>query len=117
MVESSKRLDKFLVRVNTLLDLLAREHENGLINKGVDRYYYIQKREELLLLREGFLDATRKTAGTDHRSRFFMEKLSQEYRVVYCSWKKDVRWINKVLLEKTAKNTRITQSLSVGDKA
>lgn len=100
VVEVSKRIDKFLVRVNTLIDLLAKEHENGLINKGVNRYYYIQKKEELILLREGALDATKTTLDVSHRSRFFMEKLDREYREVYCTWKKDVRWINKVLMEK-----------------
>jgi hypothetical protein len=91
-----------------LLDTLAREHKSGLINKGVDRYYYIQKKEELILLREAVLDAGRINSGSGDRSVVLMEKLDREYKQVYCARKKDARWINNVLLERDRnKNSHI----------
>jgi hypothetical protein len=83
-----------------LLDILAREHKSGLINKGIDRYYYIQKKEELILLREAVLDAGRTNSDSGDRCGVLKENLHQEYNKVYCAWKKDARWINKVLLER-----------------
>jgi hypothetical protein len=100
-LEPSKKLDKFLLRVNALLDTLDREHENRLINRGVDRYYYIQKKEELILLREGVEEAGKKARGSAQRVEFFKKRLANEYQDVFSAWKKDVRWVNRVLTDKT----------------
>ena len=116
-MEVLSRLDRLLIRINRLLDILARAHKNGLINKGVNRYYYIQKKEELILLREAVLDAGQINSDPGDRSRVLMEKLGREYNEVYCAWKKDARWINKVLLAKDRnKNTLGAPLFDVCDK-
>jgi hypothetical protein len=116
-VEVLSRLDRLLIRIKRLLDILAREHKTGLLNKGVNRYYYIQKKEELILLKEAVLDASKSNPHSADRSTVLMEKLDREYNEVYCAWKKDARWINKVLLEKDRnRNTQSIQLLDVCDK-
>lgn len=109
-VELSKQIDKLLVRVNLLLDAVAREHKKGLISKGVNRYYYIQKREELTLLKEAALSAIENNTVPDDRQRFLMEKLDAEYREVYTMWKKDVRWIHNLRQEKTRDTSTSTSA-------
>jgi hypothetical protein len=99
-VEVLSRLEKLLIRINRLLDILAREHKSDLINKGVNRYYYIQKKEELILLREVILDAGRTLCDSSDRAGVLTEKLHRDYYEVCRAWKKDARWINHVLLER-----------------
>lgn len=73
------RLNKFLGRINELIDTLSNGR-NALLQRGVDPYYYIQKREELKLLQEGVEDSLKKIAEGKERLEFFNEKLNERYK-------------------------------------
>ncbi len=109
--QSHDRLNKFLGRINELIDTITHER-NALLQRGVDPYYYIQKREELKLLQEGVEDSLKKITEAKERLEFFNEKLDEGYKELYNSWRKDARWVNAVLREREPK-TKVDQAAGI----
>ena len=102
-MQSADRLNKFLARVNELIDTLTKE-KNSVLQRGVDPYYYIQKREELKLLQERADEAAKKIEEEKQRLQFYNDKLNEEYRELFNAWRKDTRWVYMVLREHETKN-------------
>jgi hypothetical protein len=101
-MQSSETLNKFLGRINDLIDTLTKE-KNSVLQRGVDPYYYIQKREELKLLQERADEAVKKIEEEKQKLQFYNQKLNEEYRGLFNAWRKDARWVYMVLRERDPK--------------
>lgn len=95
-MKKAEGLEKFLLRVSDLIATLMDE-KNAFLQRGVDPYYYIRKKEELQLLKEASADATKKVEEATQRLRFFNEKLDENYRELFNAWRKDVHWVSSML--------------------
>jgi len=83
------RIEKLVARVAALTEFLAAEQRDRFLLGTIDLYYYIQKAEELTLLREALM-----------KVRIDTDVVLVHYTEVYCRWRKDVRWLNQYGLGK-----------------
>lgn len=80
--EKLERLEKHL------MDLLAelKRHNHLHIHQAINEFYYLQKTEELRILRkklsEGISDFD-----------LMMEKIGKHYEEVFCKWRTDCQWM------------------------
>lgn len=81
------KVEKLVVKIHQLLSNIPEFGGDLVVRRCIDRYYYLQKVEELHLLNE----AVRKL-------RVSQEQLMQYYREVYFRWSNDVRWLNRHLI-------------------
>lgn len=94
-MEITNKLEKFIQRVEVLMNVL-REHRNNLhIQNNVDQFYYMEKLAELRVLEENLLDEI-------DRLSYYQQRFENEYAQAFCRWKKDVRFLNS--LSVNAKN-------------
>jgi hypothetical protein len=87
MVITEKKLDKFLIRMEKFVDDLCKMKRHD-VQLYVDQYYYVQKIEELKVMKEELDEALKRT-------KFFQESIDSNYREISCRWRKDVQWFNK----------------------
>jgi len=73
-------------RVKRLLNLLNVNNELG-IHKSIDHFYYMQKAEELRLLKEQLIEAQCALERVQQNA-------CQHYMELYVHWRRDVRWLN-----------------------
>jgi hypothetical protein len=71
-----------------LVGTLKRERNSLTIHRAVDQFYYMQKAEQMMLLQEQLREA-------QERLRIIEERIDEEYRTVFISWVKDVRWLHR----------------------
>jgi len=78
-------MSKLTSKLQSLSNQLHAEKRVG-IHQVVDHFYYMQKIEEIKFL---------STRREDLRSQLnnLSEIIDQEYRKIYCQWKKDYRFI------------------------
>jgi hypothetical protein len=74
-------------RVKTLLTLLQVNNELG-IHKAIDHFYYMQKAEELRLLKEQLIEAQTELERVQQNA-------CQHYMELFAHWRQDVRWLNR----------------------
>lgn len=89
-MQSARRapITKFLVRIRKLISDLDK-HRSYHVHKTIDQFYYMQKAEEISFLN----DQAEEGIGDPMES---MKKLNAFYGEVYCKWRKDVRWLNRL---------------------
>jgi hypothetical protein len=68
--------------------MLKRERNNLVVHREIDQFYYMQKAEQLMLLQEQLHEA-------HERVRLIENRIDEEYRSVFYSWVKDVRWLHR----------------------
>jgi hypothetical protein len=67
-------------------------HQDGLQGQQhVDQFHYMQKLEELAQLENSISE-------TLERLKFLQNRFDSEYEEVFCRWRKDVRWMNKLMI-------------------
>ena len=86
------KVEKLLQRLKELSDNLHLYRKDNEIRERIDLYYYVQKETELKILGER-LDEVHKLL------KFVRQSLGSEYKEVYQQWRKDVRWLNRYLLQ------------------
>lgn len=86
---TTEKLDRFLKCIEKLIDDLAANH-NLPVHSKINQFYYMQKIEELKLLKEQVEDQVK-------RLQFVERNLEQEYTHVFTRWSKDARWLNRHL--------------------
>jgi tetrahydrodipicolinate N-succinyltransferase len=92
--------DKLYERVKKLVNILSENHKNLHVHNNINEFYYMQKVEELKQLEESITDAYL-------RLESLSSKYHAEYTQLYFNWKKDARWINKLVnLEKQEVETK-----------
>jgi len=79
---------KLFERVQKLTSVLSEHRKDLRMHRNVDEFFYMQKIEELKQLEESIEDAYK-------RLKALKGKFNSEYKLLYCSWKKDARWVNK----------------------
>lgn len=82
---TKEKLDKFLKRVEMLIDDCGRFNRLGL-NDHVNQFYFMQKCEELRLLQDQVAEAQK-------RLDFFRGRFESEYGEVFRRWQRDARWL------------------------
>jgi hypothetical protein len=88
-VEARNKLEKFTRKIEKLICFPEEQRNDIQIQNSINQFYYMQKIEELKLLEESVHEAIK-------RLKFFQEKFESEYAQVYCRWRKDVRFLNKL---------------------
>ena len=73
-------------RVKRLLILLHVNNELG-IHKAIDNFYYMQKAEELRLIKEQLIEAQSALERVQQNA-------CQHYMELFVQWRRDVRWLN-----------------------
>ncbi len=73
-------------RVTKLLYVLGISNELG-IHQAIDHFYYMQKAEELRLLKEQLIQ-------TQSRLERIQQNACQHYMELFVNWRRDVRWLN-----------------------
>lgn len=73
---------------NHLLELLAdlKIHNDLHIHQAINEFYYLQKTEELRILRK-------KLAEGINDFEVMMEKIGKHYEEVFCKWRTDYAWM------------------------
>ena len=74
-------------RVKRLVTLLHAHNELG-IHKTIDHFYYMQKAEELRLLKEQLIEAQSALERVQQHA-------CQHYMELFVHWRRDVRWLNE----------------------
>jgi hypothetical protein len=94
-VITDDKLDKFLKHLDRLVSDLISHHDLP-VHSSIDQFYYMQKIEELKLLKSR-LDEEIK------RMTLIREALGSAYEETFNRWRKDARWLNQRLrtLEKS----------------
>lgn len=87
----TNKIDKLISRITALIRVLVRHDHDIIIRTCIDKYYYIQKCEELKLLKEVSWEN---------------DLVLEHYRVVFLQWRRDVRWLNTHLVRLMKENAR-----------
>ncbi len=87
----SRKLQKFEGRVRQLVNVLSAYRELVIHNR-VNHSYYMQKAEELKILKEQLDDAEERFAALENL-------ICNHYIEAYANWRRDVRWLNDYLLK------------------
>jgi len=77
-----KRIDDFTLRL--------QQHGSLRVQLAIDDSYYLQKREELIVL-----ESQRKLAQS--RLNDLELIIASHYKSTYCRWRRDVRWLSNHL--------------------
>jgi hypothetical protein len=88
-VEILDKLEKFIQRLEKMVDMLEEHHGDLNITSSISQFYYVQKMETLKQYQESISE-------TVQRMKFFADQFELEYTQVYKRWKADVRWLNTV---------------------
>jgi DNA repair ATPase RecN len=87
--------EKLYVRIQKLMDMLSKHHKSLHVHSKINEFYYMQKVEELRQLEESITNAYQSIANARERLESLKHNYDTEYTKLYCSWKKDVRWVNR----------------------
>ncbi|MBT1701499.1 hypothetical protein KK083_31695 [Fulvivirgaceae bacterium PWU4] len=101
-MEITNKLEKFIQRVEALMNVLREQRNNLHIQNNVDQFYYMEKLAELRVLEENLLDEV-------DRLRYYQQRFESEYAQAFCRWKKDVRFLNSLAIpaKKAAEDAKI----------
>jgi hypothetical protein len=88
-VEITNKLEKFIQRVEVLMNVLREQRNNLHIQHNIDQFYYMEKLVELRVLEESLRDQV-------DRIKAYQERFKLEYSHAFCQWKKDVRFLNSL---------------------
>lgn len=88
MLPHDKRIKRLLLRIHGLVGTLKRQRNSLTVHRAIDQFYYMQKAEQLALLQEQLKEA-------QERLRTVEERIDEEYRGVFTSWARDVRWLHR----------------------
>ena len=80
--------DKLIDRLHRFIAVLKEHSRDLVVHRKIDQFYYMQKEVQIQELSTQ-LDETIRNLETVHTT------LEQEYRKVYCQWRKDVRWMSR----------------------
>lgn len=86
MKVSPKKINKLISRLQNFVTRL-NGHTDLHVYRKIDQFYYMQKMEELKILKSQSEEAQGKLQ--DIHTRIFMH-----YHEIACKWSKDVRWVN-----------------------
>jgi hypothetical protein len=79
-----QKIDKLTGCIHALLNDFFRHEHSVAVQRTIDPYYYVQKIEELKHI---YVAVT--------LNRLPYHTLTEHYRLVYCQWRKDSRWLNE----------------------
>ena len=88
MLPHDKRIKRLLLRIHSLVGTLKRERNSLTVHRAIDQFYYMQKSEQLAILQEQLREA-------QERLRLIEVRVDEEYRSVFFSWVRDVRWLHR----------------------
>jgi hypothetical protein len=91
VLSHDKRIKRLLLRIHSLVGMLKRERNSLVVHRAVDQFYYMQKAEQLMLLQEQLREA-------QERLRIIENRIDEEYRGIFYSWVKDVRWLHRNII-------------------
>ena len=84
---NKEKLDKLNFYVSKMLRDLHL-HNSLVIHRRISEFYYLEKVEELKLLKAQLMDAERKLEDVQVR-------VKEHYKDIFCTWRKDARWLNQ----------------------
>ena len=83
---TEKKFEKFLNYLHEFVSALTNRQKLPVHSK-INQFYYMQKIEELKLLKEQLNDAVK-------RMKIVQDNFDEKYKEIFCRWSKDVRWFN-----------------------
>jgi hypothetical protein len=89
---SADKIDRF-IRLLLKMVRTLQANQNLAIHQHISESFYLQKIEELKLLREQLTEAL-------HNVERIQGRLHDHYKNIYCQWKKDLRWL-RAYIQKT----------------
>ena len=101
-MEITNKLEKFIQRVEVLMNVLREQRNNLHIQNNIDQFYYMEKLAELRVLEENLLDEV-------DRLSYYQQRFENEYTQAFCRWRKDVRFLNSLSVDarKKTEDTKI----------
>lgn len=96
MIHPQKCL-KLVERLERLASDLADNNEYA-IHSRINQFFYMQRAEEMKTVLERFQEGNEKSAAA---TRW----IQAHYPSTYHQWRKDVRWLNRYLRNRTKMNT------------
>lgn len=85
------KIAKIERRISRMVKLLHTHKELG-IHHAINHFYYMQKTEELRLLKEQLLEAQTRLEMVQHNA-------CHHYMELFTNWRKDIRWLNRRLIK------------------
>lgn len=99
------QLEKLMFRFQQMISSLAGKKDLRL-HANIDQFYYMQKLVELRLL-------VTILKGACPAETLLHQKINDRYRGMYCTWKKDARFLNRYL--RTAQRDLTRNPHTAGD--
>jgi hypothetical protein len=86
MIQPQLKVHRLIQRLNQLTSYI-KESGTLAIQYRINDSYYLEKKEELQVLLQ-------QLEGAYARLSQLQDKIEQEYKVVFCNWQADMRWLN-----------------------
>lgn len=84
---SSEKLGRFIIQIQRVLEIL-RTYNTLFIHQRINESYYMQKEEELKILKAQLEESQKQLEATQIR-------INDHYKKVFINWRKDARWLNQ----------------------
>lgn len=87
MKSKLQSLDKFLGKLQRMVEVLHEMHNDFKVHQYINQFYYMMKIGQLSVMRTKLEECHPEMC----------KKIEAECREVYCRWRKEVRWLNRYL--------------------
>jgi hypothetical protein len=90
VITQESKLERLIHRLDGMVSSLGKHPYDIAIHRRIDQFYYMEKREQLEVLRNQLTETLEKLIA-------LQSKIESEYTHVSGRWCEDVRWMNRYL--------------------
>lgn len=92
-------LERLQNNIQHLLAMLKNINEIA-VHQSIDQFYYMQKTEELKIVKEQLDEARSHVANASERLDEIQKRLTRLHQEVYDTWRKDFLWLSEHLSDR-----------------